>query len=123
MDRNIIVTETEYNQLMNYIAGDIADCRERYKSLQLTKDDWDDRYKPTSKTSGLTYDEIEKLQRSLVRRQHVLFLQWYDMNEKARAAGKSYYLPQKIRDIGSNILEVSRYTDLLINRGLCNDKG
>lgn len=121
MDRTITITETEYNQLMNYIAGDIQDCRERYKSLQLTKDDWVNRLNPTGKTSGLSYDEIEKLQRSLVRRQHALFLQWYDMNEKARAAGRSYYLPKKIRDIGSNILEVSRYNDLLINRGLNNE--
>lgn len=108
------MNEEYYFQLMNYIAGDIAGCRDRYKSLQRTKDNWNDRFNPTSKTSGLTLEEMTELQKHLVERQHDLFIQWYQMNEALKREGKSHYLPQKIRDIGGGLLELSSWKDLIL---------
>jgi hypothetical protein len=114
------MNEEYCDQLMTYIAADIADCRDRHKSLQAAKDAWDDRFNPTSKTSGLTLEEMADLQQHLVTRQHKLFIQWYHMNEKLRREGKSHYLPQKVRDVGGALLHVTRYMDVIENerRGL-----
>lgn len=109
----IQVTEQEYSQLMAYIATEIWDIKLRYNSFQATKEAWNDRFNPTSKTSGLSLQEIGNLQLGMVARQHELFNQWYRMNQHLQAEGRAYYTPQKIREIGGYILHVTRYMDII----------
>lgn len=111
------ITEAEYGQLMNYIATDIRDIKQRYNSIQATKDAWDDPFNPTSKTSGLTLEEMTQLQADMVARQHELFRAWHRMNQRLREEGYSYYLPDKLRELGSCILHVTRYGDVLNIKG------
>jgi hypothetical protein len=113
MGNGIQVTELEYRQLMEFIAAEIWDIRLRYNSLQATKDSWNDRLNPTSKTSGLSLAEIDELQAHMVERQHELFRQWYRMNQRLQAEGRAYYIPGKIAEIGRGVLRVTRYMDVI----------
>lgn len=107
------VTEQEYRQLMAFIATEIWDIKLRYNSLQAAKDNWNDRLNPTSKTSGLSLEEIDELQAHMVERQHELFRQWYRMNQRLQVEDRTYYTPGKIAEIGRSVLHVTRYMDVI----------
>jgi hypothetical protein len=108
--------DSYYSQLMTYIALDIEELRQRYDRLQRTLEYWDDRFSPTSKTSGLSLEEIADLKASIESRQHDLFIQWYEMNEKARLEGRPFYLAGKVRELGGYLINVASYKDLLTER-------
>lgn len=107
------ITKSEYNEYMSLLESAIYDYRNRYKKLQATIDNWNDFFNPTSKNCGLTIEEMKDLQKSFKERQHKLFLQWYDMNKRLREQGLDHYAPEKERTLGSYLIELIRWTDLL----------
>lgn len=98
---------------MNLLECQITDHWQRYNKLRFILENWNDRLLLTSRKSGLTQEEIKSLKNDLKVQQHEYFLKWHNMNKCLREKGLPHYLPQKERDLGSMIIGVVRYTDVL----------
>jgi len=62
---------------------------------------------------SLTIEDMQELITSFTTTQHKYFIKWYNLNKTLQQKELPYYLPQKIRDIGSYLKGIARYTDLL----------
>jgi hypothetical protein len=97
----------EYRRLimkyMFYLEQDIKDIKERYANFM-----------KAGKYCGLSEDEIKESQDILVERQHQLFVEWYRLNEENKKEGRPFYTSSKIKELGSYLLRLGSYKDLIL---------
>jgi hypothetical protein len=108
------ITRDEFYQYMYLLEAEIFDIKIKYNDLQATVNDWNDKFDPASKKSGLSLESIKDLQKSMVIRQHELFRQWYKMNNTTTDRGYiKHFTAQKEQDIGKLILHKTRWMDVI----------
>jgi hypothetical protein len=110
----IEITESDYNQYMFLLEEQIKDYCYKINELYVSLDKLINNNSIYGKYEGsLTIEEIQKLIKSFTEYQHNYFIKWYNLNKTLQQKELPYYLPAKIRDIGSYIKGVVRYNDLL----------
>lgn len=110
----IEITEIDYNQYMFLLEEQIKDYCYKINDLYVSLDKLNNNNSIYGKYEGsLTVEEIQELIKSFTKYQHQYFIKWYNLNKTLQQKELPYYLPAKIRDIGSYIKGVVRYNDLL----------
>jgi len=110
----IEITKTDYNNYMFLLEQAIKDYCNKINELYVSIEKAKNNNSIYGKYEGsLTVEEMQELITSFTATQHEYFKKWYNLNKTAQQKGLSYYLPAKIRDIGSYLKGIVRYTDLL----------
>ncbi len=110
----IEITESDYNNYMFLLEQAIKDYSHKINDLYISIDKAKNNNSIYGKYEGsLTIEEMQKLIESFTEYQHNYFIKWYNLNKTAQQKGLPYYLPAKIRDIGSYLKGIVRYTELL----------
>lgn len=110
----IEITQTEYNEYMFLLEQQIRDYSQKINNLYVSIDKAIDNNSIYGKYQGsLTIENMQELIQSFTATQHKYFIKWYNLNKTLQQKELPYYLPQKIRDIGSYLKGVVRYTELL----------
>jgi len=111
----IPITDSDYNQYMFLLEQAIKDYSQKINELYISIDKAKDNNSIYGNYQGsLTIQEMQELIKSFTTTQHDYFIKWYELNKTLQQKGLPYYLPAKIRDIGSYLKGIVRYTDLLI---------
>lgn len=110
----IQITESDYSQYMFLLEEQIKDYCYKINELYISIDKAKNNNSLYGKYEGsLTVEDMEGLIKSFTEYQHKYFIKWYNLNKTAQQKGLPYYLPAKIRDIGSYLKGIVRYTELL----------